>query len=183
MLDTITHIRIITKRIKWCFSLLSALAIAFSKTTRGISTGFLSVSLSNFSSISSTLSFITFKNPFFNLFQRVPNFGQLVAQCVYNPIQFFFPLLWCFQHPKHQYEESYYNQPDCSVLGICVHDCSSCFHENMIQSVGFIVNNKGDIAIPSSPARPLSETELFPIPLRSYNFLKMGSLSLPYDSP
>ena len=53
----------------------------------------------------------------------------------------------------------------------------------MIQSVGFIVNNKGDIAIPSSLARPSSETELFPIPLRSYNFLKMASLSLPYDSP
>ena len=53
----------------------------------------------------------------------------------------------------------------------------------MIQSVGFIVNNKGDIAIPSSHVRPSSETELFPIPLRSYNFLKMGSFSLPYDSP
>ena len=53
----------------------------------------------------------------------------------------------------------------------------------MIQSVGFIVNNKGDIAIPSSPARPSNETELFLIPLRSYNFLKTGSLSLPYDSP
>ena len=53
----------------------------------------------------------------------------------------------------------------------------------MIQSVGFIVNNKGDIAIPSSPARLSSKTELFPILLRSYNFLKMGSLLLPYDSP
>ena len=53
----------------------------------------------------------------------------------------------------------------------------------MIHSVCLIVNNKGDIAIPSSPARPLNETELFPIHLRSYNFLKMGSLSLPYDFP
>ena len=183
MLDTITHTKIITKRIKWCFSLLSALAIAFSKTTRGISTGFLSVSLSSFSSISSALSFITFKNPFFNLFQRVPNFGQLVAQCVYNPIQFFFPLLWCFQHPKHQDKEGYDYQTYCSILGISIHDCCSCFHTDIIYSVRFVVNNKGEIAIPSSPARPSSETELFPIPLRSYNFLKMGSLSLPYDSP
>ena len=53
----------------------------------------------------------------------------------------------------------------------------------MIHSVCFIVNNKGDISTPSSPARPSNETELFPIPLRSYNSLKMGSLSLPYDSP
>ena len=154
MLDTITHTRIITKSIKWCFSLLSALAIAFSKTTRGISTGFLSVSLSSFSSISSALSFITFKNPFFNLFQRVPNLGQLVAQCVYNPIQFFFSLLWCFQHPKHQNKEGYNYQTYCSILSISIHDCRSCFHINMIQSVCFVVNNKGDIATPSSPAHP-----------------------------